>query len=67
MQQKVLNEFVKFENFENVRSVDLANSLGMSHDELVSVLKSLESRFYFVLDLKSSQRFVLTPEGEEYK
>lgn len=49
MQQLVLNEYIKFENYENVRSVDIANSLNISHDEIIGILKSLEARHYFIL------------------
>lgn len=49
MQQRILNEYIKIENWEEINSVEMSNILGISHEETVSCLKSLESRFYFVL------------------
>ena len=66
MQQKVLNEFLKVEHQPNLHSAELALNLNISHDETVSLLKSLEARFYFELDQKTTSRFVLSSEGETY-
>ncbi len=50
MHQKLINEFIKVENEENFNSAQLAQRLELSHEETVSLIKSLEARFYFVLN-----------------
>lgn len=49
-----------------VNSYDLAASLGVHHDEVVSALKSLEAKGYLTLTQNSISKFVVTDEGRRY-
>lgn len=66
MDNLILSRLFPVETEKWTNSYELSHSLNATHDEIVSALKSLESKGYLLLSQKSQSKFSVTEEGKRY-
>lgn len=64
MQQRLIDVLILLGDTSQCNSFELSQKFECSHEDIVSALKSLESRCYVKLTQQQTQKYVLTKEGE---